>query len=194
MVTTKVVNYTQKEIVLKEGNGNFYFYQWALKPNESEELSIDISATYKTFLVCFKGEDNTWASLVMNSDYCLEYKQVHVCMMDSAQKMFLNGIPRMSEMIMEKLNIRNDCATNIVLTAVISRGDTDDVATVELAQLAPRKTTRTKVLPRSGHWKYFLRMVNDSNEKIEITDNITTRKKSFVVNFTSSDGLSCVPK
>jgi len=114
--------------------------------------------------------------------------------MDSAQKMFFDSIPKNSKM--KNKSIRYDCDTNIVLTAVISGDDTHDVATVELAQLAPLKSTWTEALPMSGHWKYFLQMVNDSNEKVEkeIINHLTTQKKKLVVNFKSSDGLSCVPK
>jgi hypothetical protein len=54
-------------------------------------------------------------------------------------------------------------------------GTTHDVATVELMQLAPLKSTWMEALPTSGHWKYFLQMVKDSNEKIEkeITHHLT---------------------
>jgi len=191
MAVTTVLNYTQKEIFLKEANGNLTFHLWALEPNKSEKLSIDLMATNRRFIVSCKGVDNTWASLELNSDDCCAYQQVHVCM-DSAQKMFFDCIPKNSKM--QKKNIRNDYETNIVLTAVISGDDTHDVAIVELAQLAPRKSTWTEALPMSGHWKYFLQMVNDSNGKIEITNDLTTQKKNLVVNFTSSGGLSCVPK
>jgi hypothetical protein len=188
MVETMFVNYTQKEIFLKEGNGHLYFYEWPLQPNESQKLLVDLYATNKTFLVCFKRTDNTWASKELSADHCCDYKQVRVCM-DSAQNVVFDKIPWSSKM--EKKKIKNDCDTNIVLTAVISQ--MDSVATYEVAQLAPRKVTRTEALPMGGFRKYFLQMVNDSNEKIEkeITNQIF--EKRLVVNFTSSDGLSCVP-
>lgn len=191
MVITTIVNHTQKSIYLKEGNGNLTIKCWDLESNKSEKLVIDPNATYRTFIIFCKGVDNMWASLELNSDYCCDYKQVHVCM-DSAQKMFFGSLPRNSKM--KKKNIRNECDTNIVLTAVISGEDIRDVATVELAQLAPRNSTWMEAFPESGHWKYFVQMVNDSNEKIEITDHFTTQKTKLVVTFTSSDRLCCVPK
>jgi len=187
MVVTTIVNYTQQSIFLKEGNENLAIKRWDLESNKSEKLLIDPNATYRIFIVYCKGVDNTWVSLVLNSDYCCDYKRVYVCM-DSAQKMFFDSIPMM------KKNIKNECDTNVVLTTVISGDDTHDAATVELGQLAPRKSTWMEALPTSGYWRYFLEMVNDSNGTIEITDHLTTQKKKLVVTFTSSDRLCCVAK
>jgi hypothetical protein len=75
MVRVEVINGTEEEIVIKEGNAGIYREVQRIRKGASLVVSVDENATYREF-VCV--ETKSGLTVTLTSDDCIDYSEVKI--------------------------------------------------------------------------------------------------------------------
>ncbi|CAM6051871.1 unnamed protein product [Sphagnum compactum] len=192
MVTTRIVNLTGSEVQLKEGNAGLTSAYMILKPNKSEKVSVDINATYKTYIIASTHLGGHLLDL--NSDFCTDYKIVYI-RKDGNGKVFKDPVPRSNDLVNKR--IKNSSGKQIALIEEITPNAEHERLETQLAKLDSGGHHVIEMDPAADHRKYYVAVVNGDNSLSEDRSEINNApedKKITRLNVTfSSNKLQVTP-
>jgi hypothetical protein len=186
MVSTKIVNLTGSEVQLKEGNAGLTSAYRILKANESEKVSVDMNATYKTYVIASTPGGHL---LDLNSDFCTDYKIVYI-RKDGNGKLFKDPVPRSNDLV--TIKIKNCSCEQIALIEVITQDAEHERLETRLAKLdSGGHHNIVDMDPTANHRKYYVAVVNGddslSPDRSEIKKAPQDKKSTHLnVNFKSN--------
>jgi len=187
MVSTRIVNLTGSEVQLKEGNAGLTSAYMILKPNKSEKVSVDMNATYKTYIIASTHPGGHLLDL--NSDFCTDYKIVYI-RKDGNGKVFKDPVPRSNDLVTKK--IKNCSDKQIALIEEIAQNAEHERLETRLAKLdSGGHHDILDMDPTADHRKYYVAVVNGddslSQDRSEITNAPEDKKITRLnVNFKSN--------
>jgi hypothetical protein len=187
MVSTRIVNLTGSDVQLKEGNAGLTSAYMILKPNKFEKVSVDMNATYKTYIIASTHPGGHLLDL--NSDFCTDYKIVYI-RKDGNGKVFKDPVPRSNELVSKK--IKNSSGKQIALIEEIAAGTDHQRFETQLAKLNSGGHHQIDEMdPAADHRKYYVAVVNGDNslseDRIEIKNTPEDKKnKNLNVTFGSN--------
>lgn len=192
MVSTRIVNLTGSEVQLKEGNAGLTSAYMILKPNKSEKVSVDMNATYKTYIIASTHPGGHLLDL--NSDFCTDYKIVYI-RKDGNGKVFKDPVPRSNDLVTKRIK---NCSREqkIALIEVIAQNAEHGRLETRLANLdSGSHYDIVDMDPTADHRKYYVAVVNGDNSLSQDRSEITNDKKITRLNVTfTSNGLQVTPQ